>query len=992
MIASHDAFISYSHDADTRLARAVESAMEKLAKPFLKIRAIDVFRDETTLSADPRLWSTIVAHLERAKWLVFMASPEAATSPWCIKEVSWWLEHRSPERLLILLTGGTIAWDLETRDFDWTNTSALPPVLRGRLLEPPLYVDLRWTSDVDDLSLQNPRFREAAVSITAPVRGMSRDDLYSEDARLFKRGRRLVRGLQLSIAVAAVVAIAAAAIAWQQRNDARVQRDAALRTQSLFLADLSVQRRLAGEPEIAALLAREALPRQLHDPDRPFMAEAESALYEAVTAPIRAVVFREARARIQDARLIHGGVRVLTLSDDGVLRTIDITTSSGGKELVIGPASFAGAAFYQDGTRIVTLSKDVEEAFSGRIHDLAGAVELVVPHLLERYTNNARVWSVAGSRLVFASGDSYGNLSGTETRAIWNPAHKSVRRLSWTVSLSEEEPKWNWIANADGTQVAVVEGRKVILIDTTRGDVDFNHLAAARATELNGHQQEVLSAQYSPDGRLVVTGSVDHTARIWDSKSGAELHALNGHKDAVLSAAFSSDGRRVATGSADGTARLWDAKTGLPIRTMKGQGGAIDAVRFSDGDRYVVISSKTETRSWSTQNGMAATGAPGTDRQLEIDEGTVAVAVSSGAWVASLYGHDRPITSVSFSQKAGLIATSSVDGMVRLWDIEQGTAVRTLRGHEGEVQQAMFDPSGTHLVTAGDTTARVWQAETGREVAVLRHPAGEIVGARFSPDGRLLVTVSSSGTAHVWDLPTSTEASVLRGHQKLVHQARFVRGGREIITWSADGTARRWDAQAGTEIRRFEGHTSDVISAALSADETLLVTGSTDGTARLWSVATGSQSALFGPHSGAVRQVAFDPGSKMVLTASAAAARLWDVASGVVRHELPTESEITHAEFSPDGRRVTTASADGVIRAWSAETGRLIAVVRRYPERATHAVLSPDASRMVTASEEGTAHLLRFFPTTQALIDYSRTLFNRALTQEERQRFFLEAR
>jgi WD40 repeat protein len=991
MTAAHDAFMSYSHAADARTARAFESALEKLAKPFLKLRALDVFRDETTLAAAPRLWGTIVAHLEVSKWFLLMASPEATASQWCTKEVAWWLEHRSPERILILLTGGTIAWDPDARDFDWTRTSALPDVLRNRLSEEPLYVDLRWARDIDGLSLRHARFREAAVSIAAPIRGTTREALYSEDARQFKRNRRLVRGLQLSIALVAILAVIAAVVAWRQRTDALAQRDAALRTQSLFLADLSAQRRLERDSELAVLLAREALPRLIDVPDRPYVAEAESALYAAVTAPLRTVVFRAATGRILDAVLIPGGARVLTLSNDGTLRTVEITEVNREKEAVVARGSFSAARFYRGGTRVVTVAQDDEKAFHGEIRDLAGTIERVARNVLEPDTNNPEVWEVTDDHVVLGS-NSYGTLSGTEMRSIWNPATELVRRLSWTVTTPGAEREWKWVANPGGSQIAVIDGRAVALIDMTRATVDFDNLTAARPATLIGHAREVLFVQYSFDGKLLITGSTDQSARIWDAMSGTQLQALNGHSAAVLTASFSRDRRRVVTGSADSTARVWETATGSHVATLEGHRGPISTVRFTDGDRYVVTSSDAETRVWNATNQKGASGASETDRHIEIGDETVSVEVNSGTWIASLFGHDRALTSISFGPKAGLIATSSIDGTVRLWDSEHGNAVRTLRGHEGEVHTAVFDAEGTHLVTAGDTTARVWEAKTGREVAVLRHEAGEILSAQFTPDGQHVLTVSSSGTAHVWDFRASKEVSQLRGHQQLIYQALLARGGREVVTSSADGTARWWDARSGSELRRFEGHTGDVTCAALSKDETLLVTGSIDGTARIWNAVTGAQTAALGPHRAPVRRVSFGLDSNMVLTVSANSARLWDVAGGVVRHELLTESDITHAEFTPDRHRVITASADGLVRAWDAETGRLIAVVRRYPERATHAVVSPDASRIVTASEEGTAHLLRFFPTAQALIDYARVSFTRDLTEQERRRFFVPAR
>ena len=133
MALRHDAFISYSHAADTPLAAALERDLEKLAKPLLRLHALDVFRDQTSLTASPSLWSGIVAHLSVSEWFLFLASPASAVSVWCSKEVQWWLENRSPDRMLMVLTEGDIAWNPGAQDFDWSCTSALPRLLERRI-------------------------------------------------------------------------------------------------------------------------------------------------------------------------------------------------------------------------------------------------------------------------------------------------------------------------------------------------------------------------------------------------------------------------------------------------------------------------------------------------------------------------------------------------------------------------------------------------------------------------------------------------------------------------------------------------------------------------------------------------------------------------------------------------------------------------------------------------------------------------------------------
>lgn len=151
----YKAFISYSHAADGKLAPALQSALHGVAKPWYRLRAMRVFRDKTSLSANPRLWSSIEKALLESEYFLFMASPDAVRSPWVGRELAWWLENRSLDQIILVVTEGVVVWDKSSGDFDWSRTTALPDVLRGRCKEEPLYVDLRWAKTEENLSLRH---------------------------------------------------------------------------------------------------------------------------------------------------------------------------------------------------------------------------------------------------------------------------------------------------------------------------------------------------------------------------------------------------------------------------------------------------------------------------------------------------------------------------------------------------------------------------------------------------------------------------------------------------------------------------------------------------------------------------------------------------------------------------------------------------------------------------------------------------------------------
>ena len=117
--------------------------------------------------------------------------------------------------------------------------------------------------------------------------------------------------------------------------------------------------------------------------------------------------------------------------------------------------------------------------------------------------------------------------------------------------------------------------------------------------ELTGHEGRVTSAAFSADGTLVVTGADDETARVWDAHTGAQLAVMRGHEGNVTSVMFSTDGKRVLTGSWDKTARVWEWEVGKTIIALRGHVDHVTSVGFSRDGKTVVTASKDRTaRLW----------------------------------------------------------------------------------------------------------------------------------------------------------------------------------------------------------------------------------------------------------------------------------------------------------------------------------------------------------------------------------------------------------
>ena len=220
---AYDAFVSYSHAADGRLAPAVQTGLQRLARPWYRVRSLRIFRDDTGLTVNPHLWASIVTAMDDSAYFVLMASPEAAASPWVNREIEHWCATKSPEHILPVLTDGTLAWDNARGDYDAAASSALPPALAGRFTDEPRHLDLRWARDETELDLRHSKFREAVADLAAPMHGVAKDELESEDVRRHRRAIALARTGVVSLLLFALAAVLASVFAVANAHQANAQ-------------------------------------------------------------------------------------------------------------------------------------------------------------------------------------------------------------------------------------------------------------------------------------------------------------------------------------------------------------------------------------------------------------------------------------------------------------------------------------------------------------------------------------------------------------------------------------------------------------------------------------------------------------------------------------------------------------------------------------------------------------------------------------------------
>jgi WD40 repeat protein/serine/threonine protein kinase len=475
---------------------------------------------------------------------------------------------------------------------------------------------------------------------------------------------------------------------------------------------------------------------------------------------------------------------------------------------------------------------------------------------------------------------------------------------------------------------------KVVMILSDAGLARIWDAQSARLlSELKQDDPWWWGAQLSPDGHRALTIGKDGIVKIWAAESGSLLWELK-REEAVIYAQFSPDGKRVLTGSR-GTARIWDARSGQLVRDLERVRGPSSAEFSPSGDRVITGSGYRSSQVWNATNG---------DLVAEVK-------------------HPAAVRRAHFSPDGSQILTDCLDGIVRVWDAETGQPLTDPMDHRAELWIADFSPDGTRVVTAkgNDKIGWLWDVQPGlpRKVSMPNLGWG-LATARFSPDGKKVLTASHERQARIWE-PVGGEPIVepLR-HAGVVRSVQFSPDGTRVVTASDDGTARVWDSQRGLPLTRPLPAGGVLWSAAqFSPDGMRVVTGSEDGVARVWDVESGELLTERIRHNRSVRSAQFSPDGKRIVTASEdGTARVWDAQSGLpLTQPLQHREVVRMAQFSPDGKRVVSASKDGTARVWDAQTGLPLTEPLKHSAAVRTAEFSPDGTRIVTASLDATARV-----------------------------------
>ncbi|MEM1008472.1 MAG: WD40 repeat domain-containing protein, partial [Myxococcota bacterium] len=507
----------------------------------------------------------------------------------------------------------------------------------------------------------------------------------------------------------------------------------------------------------------------------------------------------------------------------------------------------------------------------------------------------------------------------------------------------------------------------------------------------------------SPSKRWIGTmHASENFARIWERASKRNVHTLTGgHKERVRAIAFSPDDRIIATGSEDDQVILWQASTGTLIRKIKPEKGNVYSLAFSKDGKLLFVG--TESSSILAMNLEGQIQYELKHRShvyaLHISPDGKSLLSASQDRTAKLwsletqkevytFGHGETVVDAIFNNNGRQILTGSTDNTAKLWDAQTGKQIRTFAGDKDDVRGVGFGSNGTVWTLTSKGVLRIWNTSDGTEAQKIEK-LGDIIDAQAVDAGTILYTTEFERV--VAYLPQAQRPKYrLSLHLERGKQGLLLTNPQRVA--SVDQNAKKvrvWSTEDGRE-SLLEGHTDQVMAMAAFPKKGLLFTVGRDRTLRIWNKAGQSQAVIrglptiasaivaapdeksifvglwngdilqynpdtgkvqktFSGHTGRVNDLSIQADGKRLVSASDdLQARIWDVASARSLHTLQHTNLVFTAAFAPKGDQIATGTWDKEINLWNANTGTRLKQLEGSDNSVRDIAWDPKGQRLVS--------------------------------------------
>lgn len=548
-----------------------------------------------------------------------------------------------------------------------------------------------------------------------------------------------------------------------------------------------------------------------------------------------------------------------------------------------------------------------------------------------------------------------------------NVSHANLETTSFSETLGSI---FGLAYSPDGSRLAVANNGEIKLYDFPNYHHQFT---------LPGHKVLIWAMAFSDDGCLLASGSVDHTVKVWNIKSGSCIQTLSGHTGAVLSVAFQPQkgvepDYILASTSQDGSVKLWNISTQKCFYTLENAEQSVRSVAFnSSGDTLAIgyldgqvhllyLQSKHQQWLPSEINSQESPLA------FSPDDQTLAVGYSDGRihlWdvhqgklIRILQGHTTQIFSVAYSTDGQMLASSSGDNTVRTWDLHTGQCLKCLQGHTSRVSVVAFHPDNLCLASAGeDSTVRVWDVQTGQLLKRLNGYSDYVWSVAHSPTQAVVASGSNDRGLRLWDTQSGQCLQNLEGHSGRVRAVAYSADGNILVSATYSYEIKVWDPTKGTCLNTFQMPGEWCWDIALSPDGEVLAISSGDNSVHLWNVQTGELLDTLKGEEHYALGLAFNPTGQFLATSRMNIVQIWDLGSGQCIQTLRDEEWVWSIAYHPQEPLLVTGGNDGSVKLWNLDQGQCICPMQDHGAIVLSVMFSADGQFLASGSFDRTVRI-----------------------------------
>lgn len=419
---------------------------------------------------------------------------------------------------------------------------------------------------------------------------------------------------------------------------------------------------------------------------------------------------------------------------------------------------------------------------------------------------------------------------------------------------TEPHPAAGIVFSNDGKQIIISTwGEITYCYDVASGDTIWQY-DLSDAEEYNAFH----SIAQSPDGQMIILGSADHSVHVLNANSGELLHKIEpwqGHSKTIKAVAYSTDGKYFASAGEDYSILIWDATTFEQKHQLIGHQKTVLGLEWTDDATLISTSLDGSMKTWDIARPF--------EKSYEIcDYGPWQMPISpDGNYFAApcsdkklaVYHIKTGKQEMLFENQSGLcgdysangkyLATASFDGLIRVWDIKNQKAFKTLEGHSARVDGIAYFNQKNYLLSGGDTTLRIWSIETEKEIKIIPYSTRPLRIA-LSPDEQFAYLGFSKGLVRALRTSDWTEVHQF-GTEKGLNEFSISPNGKYLAIIRGDGTIEVWNTQTQQMDFELSGHERTGYGIGFSQDSRYVISGSYDQTFKLWNLETGKCTLTF---------------------------------------------------------------------------------------------------------------------------------------------------